>query len=746
MDVIKRKVYTYGGYEEHWSQDYRLSIAYQRPREYGMELRSGVWQCELELNPLMLKYLRSNAAVEFATERCDYYSMPLTEIGRFIPENQDFLPEELFRFLMDDRGFAMEDALSIVIDVFGIRLCDMSDNDWLRDMQPRTAALNSILRGLIFTRSIIIHQPYDEAFRKPAGAVEEGTEIEFSVYVPGSTPWVSMHIWGEDFCCEIDMQRQGQRFVCRFAPPTPAVYFYSFFHNGGETRGFQLTAYKKGFDTPEWFRGGIMYQVFPDRFGLGGDISAGLEYHRALGRTPEMHGDISEPVKWQARAGEEDYAPDDFYGGTLKGIAKKLPYLKTLGVSILYLNPITEARSNHRYDTASYERVDAILGSNEDYVNLCDEAQKLGIKIVNDGVFSHTGADSIYFNKYSSYVNPGAYQGEASPYYEWYDFKEFPHKYRCWWGFKELPEVNELNSRWQDYVVRGKDSIVKSWLRMGASGWRLDVADELPDEVLELIRDAVKSEKSDAVIIGEVWEDAILKEEQGRRRRYALGGALDSVMNYPFREAVLSFVLGKSKSYELKDFLLHQKFNYPKPMYEGLMNLLGSHDVERLHTYLALGQDAKAMSREEQAAISIDDYSAKRAEILQMLCAAIQYTVPGVPCLYYGDEECLDGGRDPFNRAPFEPNCKKLHCYYAKLGAIRNRCSSVKNGSFEIETPSPDVIHLIRKDDSEIITCVINRSPFVREYDLGYPLLDGDKRVSPLSAEIFRISKKKHGA
>lgn len=746
MDVIKRKVYTYGGYEELWSEDYRLSIRYERPREYEMELRNGVWESDLVLNPLMEKYLRSNAAVCHAAEKCDDFGMPLQQIGRFIPENQDFLPEELFRFLMDDRGFGMEDALTVVIRVFGKKLCNLPDNDWLHDMQPRTAALNKVLRDTLFTRSVVIHEPFGEDCRTPVGAVEEETEIRFSVYVPGNTDWVSMHLWGEDFCRDISMERQGERFICRFAPPKAAVYFYSFFHRGGETEAFQLTVYRKGFETPEWFRNGIMYQVFPDRFGFGGDVSGGIEYHRTLGQTPELHESITEPVKWQARHGEKDYSPDDFYGGTLKGIAAKLPYLKALGISVLYLNPIAEARSNHRYDTASYERVDPILGTNQDYVNLCKEASSLGIRIVNDGVFSHTGADSIYFNRYGNYVNLGACQGKASPYFEWYDFNEFPQEYRCWWGFKELPEVDELNPSWQDYIVSGDDSIVKRWLKMGAWGWRIDVADELPDEVLALIRKSAKEEKSDAVIIGEVWEDAILKEKQGFRRRYALGNALDSVMNYPFRDAVLDFATGKSNSYALRDFLLHQKYNYPGPMYAALMNLLGSHDVERLHSYLALGTDCKAMSRAEQAAISFDHDSSERATALQKLCAAIQYTVPGVPCLYYGDEECLDGGRDPFNRAPFEPECKKLHGYYARLGAIRNHYTALRSGDLCVETPSPDVLHIIRETDEEKVVCVINRGTLFCTFEDGYPLLNGSSRISPVSAEIFLINKKQHGA
>jgi len=737
MDEIKRKVYTYGGYEELWSEDYKLKISYQRPREYEMNLRNGVWESDLLLNPLMLRYLRSSAAFSYAAELCDSFGIALNEIGRFIPEDGNFLPEELFRLLMDDRGLSMEEALGIVIDTFGEKLIGYAENDLLRDIQPRTAAVNRLLLELIHTRSTLIHKPYEAKFRSPLGAVEKDTPLELSVIALGNVQGVTLKLWSEGFSRYIPMERSGDRFFCRFEAPSPAVYFYSFVHDGIETEGFQLTVYEKGFETPEWIKGSIMYQIFPDRFGLGEDVSEGIEYHRALGQTPELHENASEPVKWTAREGEKDYSPDDFYGGTLRGIAKRLPYLKSLGVGVLYLNPIVEARSNHRYDTSDYERVDPILGSNEDYVNLCAEAERLGIRIINDGVFSHTGADSRYFNRYGNYGEVGACQGEASQYFSWYDFKSFPDRYRCWWGFKELPEVNELNPAWQDYIVSDEDSIVKRWLKMGASGWRLDVADELPDEVLCLIRRAVKSEKSDAVIIGEVWEDAVLKQEGDYRRRYALGDALDSVMNYPFRDAVLSFALGKTSSYELKEFLLHQRYTYPKPMYDSLMNLLSSHDVERLHTYLALGGDCKGMSRDEQVSLHFDAENSAAVARKQMLCAAIQYSVPGVPCLYYGDEECLDGGRDPFNRAPFEPKRKKLYSFYERLGEIRNGSSALRNGEISIKTPSPEIIIIMRESAEEVAFCVVNRSSYPIEWQKGVPQLSVKNKVSPMSAEIF---------
>ena len=386
------------------------------------------------------------------------------------------------------------------------------------------------------------------------------------------------------------------------------------------------------------------------------------------------------------------------------------------------------------------------MGDEQDYVNLCAEAARLGIGIINDGVFSHTGADSIYFNRYGSYPTLGAYQSTQSQFYPWYDFRHFPDDYRCWWNFRDLPEVNEQNAAWQDYIIRSEDSIVRRWLRLGASGWRIDVADELPDEVLSLIRDAAKAEKSDSVIIGEVWEDAVTKNSYGRMRNYALGYSLDSVMNYPFRSAVIDFALGKKTAFELRDFLLGQYHNYPQPMYRCLMNLLGSHDVERLHTALAFDYDVKTLDRSQQAALTLTDEQKLHATRLQRLCAAIQYCVPGVPCLYYGDEECLDGGRDPFNRKPFEPSKTGLHNFYVQLGRIRSLSPALTDGEMRIVTPSADIIIILRQTADEKIACVINRSSDCYNIPFnGTPLLGScdAKLVPPMSVEIYKLTSQK---
>ena len=382
--------------------------------------------------------------------------------------------------------------------------------------------------------------------------------------------------------------------------------------------------------------------------------------------------------------------------GTFAGLREKIPYLKELGISCIYLNPIVEARSNHRYDTSDYHRPDPILGSMEDFEHLCAKAGELGIRLILDGVYSHTGADSRYFNRYGSYPGKGACQGKDSEYYRWYDFSKFPDEYRCWWGFKDLPEVDEQNPKWQEDIVTGENSVVKLWLRHGASGWRLDVADELPDDVLELIRGSVKAVKPDAPVIGEVWEDAIIKESYGSRRRYALGSSLDSVMNYPFRDAVLAFMHGYSDAHALCEFFISQQMNYPKPMYYALMNLLGSHDVERLRTALATNVWLRSLSREDQLKIYIGQEELERAAALQRLCAAIQFTIPGVPCIYYGDEQGMCGINDPFNRLPFREGDESIHDYYAALAQLRNSSPVLSTGQASFMAANKDVLLILR--------------------------------------------------
>lgn len=463
---------------------------------------------------------------------------------------------------------------------------------------------------------------------------------------------------------------------------------------------FQLTCYDKDFTTPSWLPGGIMYQIFPDRFCFSGEKKKGIypdkklqtEWDRIPDWRPNEFGMITN---------------SDFFQGDLKGITMKLPYLHSLGVTCIYLNPIFEAYSNHRYDTGNYEKIDPILGTEEDFCELCAEAKKLGIHIINDGVFSHTGSDSIYFNRENRYDTLGAYNSKESPYYTWYKFIEWPNIYNSWWGFDTLPEVEELSNSFNEYI-NGEHGIIRRWIRKGNSGWRLDVADELPDEFIEYIREAIKAEDPEALLLGEVWEDASNKESYGSRRRFLYGKELDSVMNYPFRDAILGF-LDCGDARDMLEIVLNVLENYPRPVIRSLMNLLGTHDTERVITLLC-GERQHGRGREWQAATKLSPEQRAYGLSRMKLASGILYTLPGVPCIYYGDEVGVEGYKDPFNRAtfPWGKEDKTLLDWYQRLGAMRHACGCLADGDLINYGSAGRTMAYIRQDDKEMLLCVFN--------------------------------------
>lgn len=736
MDAVKDSLYQVffgGSYRECWDSDYTLSIAYEGRRAVMARRKNEVWVpvdgdaklCELlrssDCPALTRQYFQAAASISAAAELCRRRGLPLERIWEFYHESENPLAApELMRLLMDDGRLTMNDAYQVTARCCENLACFGAEVGQVYPLQPRTAHVISLLRGYWTSVLAVEHNAQDPAYRSPVGAVTEGTRVQFSLRkLGGRAERATLILMGDELYREYPMAEIGDRFTVGVKLPDKACALWYYFQIetstgshwfcadesglrgklcGYEAGGFRLTVYRKDFETPTWFRGRVMYQIFPDRFAFSRDGTAekGIAYHRSLGQTPELHASLDEPVRYKARPFEKDYSPDDFYGGTLKGIEEKLDYLQELGVGVLYLNPIVEARSNHRYDASDYRNVDPILGTNEDLTRLCRKAEERGIRILLDGVFSHTGADSLYFNRYGSYPGKGAWQGRESPYFSWYDFRVFPGEYRCWWGFKDLPEVDETNPKWQSFVITGQNSVVRTWLRRGAAGWRLDVADELPDEALELIRKASKAEKPDALVLGEVWEDAVIKESYGGRRNYALGYSLDSVMNYPLRKVILRFAHGWLDAYSLRDFLIGQQLNYPKPMYYSLMNLLGSHDVERLRSALAADSVIKDMSREEQLALSFSEKKLEHAITLEKLCSAIQFALPGVPSIYYGDEQGMLGVGDPFNRLPFREDRKDLHDWYAELSARRNGAAALSTGEARFMAASQDVLLILR--------------------------------------------------
>ncbi len=506
-----------------------------------------------------------------------------------------------------------------------------------------------------------------------------------------------------------------------YAFPEPGLYFYHFeydtswgrgrifLHSAGkgyfsETgREWQQTVYDENFETPLWFQGGVMYQIFPDRFYFSGEkkknVPSDRVMHKSFDEVPEWH-ENKELHRWNA----------DFFGGDLKGIQMKLPYLKELGVTCIYLNPIFESNSNHRYNTGDYEKIDPLLGDEKDFKNLCSEAEKEGIRIILDGVFSHTGADSIYFNKYNRYDSVGAYNSQSSPYYGWYNFRNWNEDYDSWWGVKSLPETNEENESFSEFIT-GEKGVIEKWMNAGAYGFRLDVADELPDCFIVKIRNAVKRAKKDGLLLGEVWEDASVKISHGGRRRYFMGDELDSVMNYPFRAAIINF-LKNGIAEDFMEAVVTICENYPPQALNCLMNHLGTHDTERILSVLG-GLDGENHDREWQFNARLSHEQREKAARLLKAAAVLQYTLPGVPSIYYGDEMLTEGLKDPFNRTffPWNKEQPEIRKHFVFLGQTRKKYRCLKNGRFVPVSAMLGCAAYERVSAADRILVIANKNP-----------------------------------
>lgn len=492
----------------------------------------------------------------------------------------------------------------------------------------------------------------------------------------------------------------------------------------GNPPSFQLTVYVPRQTQPDWYKNGIVYQVFPDRFARGADwrerAEKALAAHRE-GPARVLVEDWDTPPAYKKNE-DGDILEWDFYGGTLRGVREKLDYLADFGVTVIYLNPIFEAASNHRYDTADYLRIDPMLGDEEEFCALAREAAERGISIMLDGVFNHCGQDSRYFNRYGNYPEPGAWQGDESPYRDWFFFNE-DGTYDGWWGNPDLPDVNEKSPEYRELIC-GQDGVVRKWLRAGARGWRLDVADELSDSFIEDIKAAMVAERPDGALVGEVWEDASNKMAYGKLRQYFEGTELDGTMNYPLRTALLAFVRNQIGAPEMAARLEQLRENYPRDAFFSCLNLLGSHDRERLFTMLGDAPDPDTLSEEECAAFRLDEGHASLAMSRLWLTVLLQMTLPGVPCVYYGDERGMEGFRDPYNRAAFPWDGGRMDCatVFRNAIAVRKALPVLTTGDFEPFADGEDVFGFWRRGEDGECVCVLANASLHDAHTVRVPM------------------------
>lgn len=449
---------------------------------------------------------------------------------------------------------------------------------------------------------------------------------------------------------------------------------------------FKIAIYDPKRMPAEWTQGMLIYQIFPDRF-ANGDTSNDHLMKGVYGHEPQFKA-------W----GERPEAPPlgrDFYGGDLRGVIDHLDYIAELGIDCIYFTPIFDAPTNHRYDAIDFMKIDPMLGTEADLVELLDKAHARGIKIVLDAVFNHCSSDSIYFditNKFGS----GAYHSQESYYYRWFDFQEWPHQYRGWIGLGFMPEFVECPEM-EEYFC-GVGGVTAYWLEKGIDGWRCDVAFDNSDEFWRRFRKRIDAVKPEAYSVSELWLDST---------HYLLGDTFNATMNYRFQWAARGF-LGTDDltPTELDDRLSTWLRDTPPPAVRAQMNLVDSHDTGRILT--VCGGDAR--------------------RVRQIL--AFQLSYPGAPMIYYGDETGLEGdnAEDGRRSMPWDSLDHALIESYKRAIHFRRTSDALRLGDVEavVIDDAQRVYAFRRYYRDEVVYCAFNAGD--EKAQVRLPLLDGTWR------------------
>ena len=589
----------------------------------------------------------------------------------------------------------------------------------------------------------ILFDSKNQIYKSVFGCLRQGENCAFRIDIPTSclTKNAELILEREDgnpvsvFSLRLLSQQNGyDLYGGDIAVADAGLYFY-YFRIRTQNECFSL--YKYGYDmtniedgakwqlsvlpltraVPEEYAGKVMYQIFPDRFCKCGTCDTSEKL-----RPFTVHENESDVPSF-APDSEGKVTNSDFFGGNLRGIAQKLPYLKSLGVSLLYLNPIFKAYSNHRYDTADYHKIDEMLGTEADFAALCRAAHENGIKIILDGVFSHTGSNSVYFDQARVFGN-GACSSPDSPYRRWYDFQSYPDRYTAWWGIETLPCVNETEPTFGDFMFDEKSGVIAHWLKKGCDGFRLDVADELPDEFIRNLNRTAKKIKPESLVIGEVWEDASNKVSYGKRRTYFTGDELDSVMNYPFKNAILGFVSGADGGEGLRETVMTVCENYPADTVNCLMNFLSTHDTARVMSVLGHYERTETKQDRAFAKMSPEEYDAAKEKLF---CAVfLQFVLPGMSCIYYGDEIGMEGFEDPFCRRFMQWERTKendILDFHRRIAHVKNECAALQTGRTDVQMIRRGVIRITRAAECETLWAYCNVSDQPCDVPLGGAIL-----------------------
>lgn len=600
----------------------------------------------------------------------------------------------------------------------------------------------------------IYFNPHDLKCKSPFGAVSNNETVSFSIYCKDGVfvNNITLRVYFDerdeyvDYPLNYVNSKDGYScFNVEVNDLDVGLYWYHFnlsteegdIRFDDDNKGFQLTIFDQDYNTPDDIKGGIIYHIFVDRFNKGNDPKAVFNKKGVL-------KNWNDPLTLKDTDGV--YRANDFYGGNFQGIIDKLDYLKSLNVNMIYLSPIFKSSSNHRYDTGNYHMLDELLGDEEKFKELIDKAKEKGISIMLDGVFNHTGADSLYFNKFNTYNSIGAYQSQQSPYYNWYTFYDFPDNYHCWWGVTVCPTIKPVPNGFRDLITNPINGVIKKWTSMGVKGWRLDVVDELQEIFVKEIRKTIKKCDKNAVMIGEVWEDASNKIAYEYRRHYFQGEELDGVMNYVFKDAILNYTLGGS-AIDFKKSIDSIVEHYPKQSLDVSMNLIGTHDTVRALT--ALGCEYVPQSKEERQNYVLNDRCLRTAIKRMKIASSIQYILPGIPSIYYGDEIGMQGFEDPLNRQTMKWDAinNELLSHYKALGEIRKKYKEEILGDINIK--EDDYLIIERKNNDSSIILLANSGEKRASYLLDGEYVDllsrrvfNDKRIVIDPLEVYILRKK----